>query len=240
MNKIIFAFGIFLLLEGLPANGQENELKELPYIEVAGSAEIKVVPDQIYISIVLREKQANRVKVTVDAQEEQLKQLLKTLGIDLKQLSIAEANSTIIKLKRNKTVATTKKEYTLLIRDAASLQKVFTGLENMGMTSASIANAQHSKIDSLSTIVKIQAIKAAKTEAQLLLQAIGEKPGKPLRVTEGRVIRNLPTRNIYALASTTKGLSDSDDADTLEKTETDIEFQMITISANVLVRFAIE
>ena len=40
-----------------------NSITEAPYIEVTGTAEMKIVPDEIYISITLHERIENKIKI---------------------------------------------------------------------------------------------------------------------------------------------------------------------------------
>ena len=60
---------------------QTNTVKETPYIEVTGTAEKYVVPDEIYISIALKERQEGRENKSIEQQEAQLKQGLSETGI---------------------------------------------------------------------------------------------------------------------------------------------------------------
>ena len=65
--------------------GQSNvDCEEKPYIEVTGTADLEVIPDEIFINIIIREKSVNKEKSTVESQEEKLKISLKEIGIDIK------------------------------------------------------------------------------------------------------------------------------------------------------------
>lgn len=72
-----------------------------------------------------------------------------------------------------------KKEYTLKVKNAIELGRMFQELEKLEITDAFISKVNHSKIDSLRKEVRILAIKAAKDKADYLLTAIGEQTGKP-------------------------------------------------------------
>ena len=63
------------LMTTIFAFGQTNTSKseEQPYIEVTGTAEKEVIPDEIYIGIIIREKYVNKEKVTIEEQEQKLK-----------------------------------------------------------------------------------------------------------------------------------------------------------------------
>src|SRR5688572_4047656 len=66
--------------------------EEKPFIEVTGSAEMELIPDEIYVSIVLREKNKNNDKGKIEVQEDNLLAKLKTSGFDINNLTLSGAN----------------------------------------------------------------------------------------------------------------------------------------------------
>ena len=73
---------IFATSAFLPLNGRAQQIQnDRPYIEVNGIAEKEVIPDMIYINIVIEERFSGG-KVTIEDQEKQLKEALQSLGID--------------------------------------------------------------------------------------------------------------------------------------------------------------
>ena len=203
----------FIIISALTF-GQTNAPKpeEQPYIEVTGTAEKEVIPDEIYIGINIREKYANKVKVTIEEQEEKLKAAVKSLGIELSNLYLSDVNADFVKVSWQKKDVLTKKEYTLKVSNATLVGQVFLELEKLEITDAFISKVNHSKIDSLRKEVKIMAIKAAKNKADYLLTAIGEQTGKPLIVDESMQTitrgeyQRMATRNINSVAATTAGV----------------------------------
>jgi uncharacterized protein YggE len=157
------------------AFGQNNpaKLDEQPYIEVTGTAEQEIVPDEIYIGIVIREKYAGKVKLSIEEQEVKLKNAVKSLGIDLDNLYLSDVNADYVKIRWQKKDVLTKKEYTLKVSNATAVGQVFVELEKLEITDGFIAKVNHSKMDKWKKEVKIQAIQDAKEKAQYLLKAIG-------------------------------------------------------------------
>ena len=91
MKKIILFFAI--ILSGMIVSGQQIiQPEEKPNIEVTGSAEMEIVPDEIFINIVLREKNKNNDKFKIEAQEDALLQKLKENGFDINNLSLSGAD----------------------------------------------------------------------------------------------------------------------------------------------------
>jgi len=242
MNKLKQLLTMAFLLTAILTFGQTNNLKpeEQPYIEVTGTAEQEVTPDEIYIGIVIREKYVGKAKVTIEEQEEKLKAVVKSLGIDLTNLYLSDANADYVKIRWQKKDVLTKKDYILKVSNATTVGKVFQELEKLEITDALISKVSHSKIDSLKKEVRIMAIKAAKNKADYLLTAIGEQTGKPLIITENpqTIYRSeyqyLATRNVSSVASTFVGGYQSKDKDN------EIEFQKIKLTTSIYVKFLIK
>ncbi|MBK7029549.1 MAG: SIMPL domain-containing protein [Bacteroidales bacterium] len=165
---------------------QTNTVKETPYIEVTGTAEKFVVPNEIYISIALKERQEGRENKSIEQQEAQLKQGLSEIGIDLKDLSLSDATSDYVRVKVAKKDVISKSDYLLKVTSASMVGKVFEKLDELKIEEAQIARVSHSEIERFRKEVKIQAIKAAKEKADYLLEAIGEKAGEPLIIQENQ------------------------------------------------------
>lgn len=239
MNRLkqLLTFG--LLFNAFLAIGQTNTLKTeaLPYIEVNGTAEKEVIPDEIYIDIIIREKMVNREKVTIEAQEEILKNAVKSLGIDLANLYLSDANADYVKVRWQKKEVLTKKDYTLKVSNATTVGQVFMELDKLEITDAYISKVNHSKMDSLRKEVKILAIKAAKDKADYLLTAIGEQTGKPLIIREEDILTN------QAYSNVARGVS-IENAGYYERNKdkdgNEIQFQKIKIKASIYIKFSIK
>jgi uncharacterized protein YggE len=242
MNSLKQLFTLAFLVTTILAFAQTNNSRteEAPYIEVTGIAEKEVIPDEIYIKIIIRERYINRTKVTIEEQEEKLKAAVKSIGIDLTNLFLSDANADYVKISWQKKDVLTKKDYTLKVSNATSVGQVFQELEKLEITDASVLKVNHSKIDSLRKEVRIMAIKAAKEKADYLLKAIGEQTGKPLIVTE------TPQPNIreeiarMPLRSSANFISIDDVPASNGNKVQEIQFQKIKLSSGVYVKFSIK
>ncbi|MGB1038786.1 MAG: hypothetical protein ACPGYY_09090, partial [Bacteroidia bacterium] len=65
-------------------------VEQKPYIEITGTSEIKIVPNQIYMSITLQEHTDKSKKSIVELEKELVK-ALKSLGISPSKLVVADA-----------------------------------------------------------------------------------------------------------------------------------------------------
>src|SRR3954452_8410971 len=87
MKKVFFLVLASLVLQVSYAQLPESQK---PFIEVTGTGEIEIVPDEIYVTITLQE---SKEKETLAKQEEALKKNLTELGIDPKNLTLNSADA---------------------------------------------------------------------------------------------------------------------------------------------------
>lgn len=174
----------FLLSFCISTNAQTATIPEKDIIEVTGKAEKEVTPDEIYVRILIQEKNESREKISIEQQEEKLRNAVTTAGIDLKNLSVSDVNADYMKIRWKTKEVMTQKAYILKTSTPQQLRKLFTELNKMEVKDAGIDHVSHSKIDSLTKTVRLMTIKAAKDKALYLLTAINEKLGNCLVVRE--------------------------------------------------------
>ncbi len=242
MNKLKQLLTMAFLLTTILSFGQSNIAKteEQPYIEVTGTAEQEVIPDEIYIGIIISEKYVNKVKVTIEEQEEKLKNIVKSLGIDLTNLFLSDANAEYVKVSWRTKDVLTKKNYSLKVSDATTAGNVFKELEKLEITDANISRVNHSKLDSLKKAIKIIAIKSAKDKADYLLAAIVEQTGKPLIIKETEYLPN--TNYVVNTRGSRSGGSISyvDGIKIKSDSNNEIQFQKIKLQTSIYVKFSIK
>ena len=244
MNKVKQILTLAFFLTTIITSGQVNTTKteEQPYIEVNGTSEMEVVPDEIYIGIIINEKYENRVKVSIEEQEEKLKSAVKSLGIDLSNLYLSDVNADYVKIRWQKKDVLTKKDYTLKVSNATTVGLVFLELEKLEIRDAFISKVNHSKMDSLRKEVKTKAIKAAKDKADYLLAAIGEQTGKPLVVKDNEYTSVGNMANVNVRGSSSFGEVFFVDGINKMRSEgnNEIEFRKIKIQTSIYIKFSIK
>jgi len=241
MNKVTYILALVFLQTSILAFGQAQlqNINDQPYIEVVGVAENEIIPDEIYIEILIRERYINKEKVSIEEQEDKLKSAVKSLAIDPKDLYLSDANADYLKVRWQKKDVLTKKEYTLKVSNATTVGQVFLELEKLEITDAHISKVNHSKIDSLLKEVKIQAIKAAKNKADYLLAAIGEQTGRALVIKENEMLSNTSVANSRGSRSGDTELY-IDGVKMKYEDSNEIQFQKIKIQTSVYAKFAIK
>lgn len=233
MKKIIFALIASILLSPLAA-----QIQEPPYIEIQAKAEKEVIPDQIYVMIALFEVQDGRKSIKLAEQEIKLKVIVKNLGLPLANLSLynAQANYGNINMWGKKEVID-RKYYSLKVTNAETIGKLYEELNKIFINEAYIYKAEYSQKDSLLQDLRIEAMKKAKNQANVMTKAIGSKVGKPLIIREQQDYYPIYERNNLMMVS--KGAFDSDDSVSAESEES-MEFKPMKINLSVYVKFGLD
>jgi hypothetical protein len=227
MNKINFLF-LFLLSCTVNIFAQTQK----PYIEITGVSEIAIVPNEIYLDICIKERNEKGKKLTIDFLEHQLKSTLKKIGIPEKNLSISDINSVLAKTGWWTEEIFSIANYTLKVNGADKLKQLFENFKKMNISDVTITKATHTNIIEIKKKNRIKAIKA-----DYLLNAIGEKTGKPFFVNE------LPNNNTNFV---TANYINKNKSYSMLKLETNgiknkvVEFEKIKITSSIYVKFLIE
>lgn len=213
----------------------QNLVKEDPFIEVNGTHEMEVVPDEIYITITLREKLDNKSKLSVDEQEKRMRSALQNIGIDLKDLLLSDAKADFIKLKWQKNEVVNQKQYVLKVANAETVGKVYGELDRLDIKDAYISRVDHSKMEELKKQAKIMAMKNAKEKADYLTAAVGYKATMPLQIREDAE----PFYPMYATGYMREVAMDASFAKE-EEVLPEIEFKKIKLKGTIYAKFKIE
>ena len=231
MNLLKSLLTLAVVVALSPAYAQTNPAaEEKPYIEVTGTAEQEIVPDEIYVNIEIRER---KDKVLI-AEEEKLRTVIKDLGLSLSDLQLSNALADYVRVRQKSGNITIGKSYTLKVKDALTVGKLFYRLDKEEIAEANIKRLDHSQMDSLRKAIRTTAIKAAKAKADYLLGAIAEKTGKPMiiREVEYPVVATNYSRNKLAANETYEEYQ--------SKWTQEVEFEKLTVRASVYIKFAIQ
>jgi uncharacterized protein len=233
---------LFILLIGLPLflfaqEGTKNFI-DFNYIEVTGTAEMEIIPDEIYLKILVDEKD-NKGKQSLEDLEKQMFRKLEKIGIDVsKELSIIDFTSNFKNYFLRDDKIFTRKEYQLIVHDGKTAGKVFQELEEIGISNISIEKVDHSKLDDFKKEVKVKAIKAAREKAVFMVEAIGQSIGGAIYIQE--INNNVFQGRLAGVTSNIviRGLSSVKQQNIVQ--EPQIEFEKINLEYSVLVRFELQ
>lgn len=240
MKQLIFGLLIITSLTGFAQTGEKNFI-DLNYIEVTGNAEMDVIPDMIYLKIILSDKD-NKNKESIDNLEKLMFAKLTEIGVDInKDLSIKDFASNFKTYWISKTDIILTKEYQLIVNDAKLLQKMYTEFQKLGISNVTIDKLDHSKIVQFRKEVKINAIKAAKEKAESLTEALNQTIGKAIYIQEIDYVNPYLSNALQGRAAGVniriRGQSSFSSNDT---SFPEIEFEKINLQYSILVRFELK
>jgi uncharacterized protein YggE len=153
-------------------------------IEVTGTAERMVVPDELTFRITLVERMGPRGKITLEQQEAQLRTELEKIGIDLaKDLSIYDISARYVRQRRLKDTLA-RQDYRLMVRDLNKVAPLQEAADRINVSGLDLVLAENSRIIEIRRELRIEAIKAARAKAEYLLTAIGGRVGNAIFVKE--------------------------------------------------------
>ena len=183
--NMLFTFFFFLVgLSSVEAQTTGKNFIDLNYIEVTGKAEMEVVPDEIYIRIVISEKDFN-MKQKLEDIEKKMIDKLKEIGVPVeKEFSVMDFSSSFKYYILKKTEIYASKEYQLILHDAKTINRVYQEMDKLGISNISITKLDHTKMEMYRKEVKINAMKAAKEKAEALAGAINQTIGKAVYIQE--------------------------------------------------------
>jgi hypothetical protein len=233
MKRLFIGLLLSISIVGFAQTGEKNFIDQ-NYIEVTGKADLEIIPDMIFLKIILADKN-NKDKLPLAEIEKVMIEKLSGIGIDIdKKLSLLNFASSM-KAQWLRTDVVLTKQYQLIVQDAKTLEKVFFEFQKLGISNVSIVKFEHSKIEQYRKDVKVAAVKAAKEKAELLAIALDRLLGKALYVQEADNLNQFALSNIRSNSTIRGGGVFSQDND-----ETNIELEKIKISSTFLIRFGFE
>ena len=228
MKRVFFAVAIaaMMILSSVAASAQNVPIT--PTVSVNGSAQIKVTPDVIYLSIKLDESDT-KGKVTLEEQRRNMFAALKKAGVDAeKQLSVVDMNSSYY--RRRGALAVT--QYELKVATAEAVSKVFEALEKAGIPNVNVTRTAYSKMEELRSEARKAAIVNAQQRARELAEAVGQSIGACYEIND----YTTTTQPVVYRSKMMLANSASLDAAT-EEAEPNVEFEQIVVSYNVSAKF---
>jgi len=182
MKPILAAFAILSILT-VTLFGQ-SIVDAIRGIEVSGTAERMVVPDELTFRITLSERMSGRNKIAIDQQEATLRSELEKIGVDVaKDLSIYDVSARYFRYRKIRDVLATQ-DYRLVIRDLEKVAQLQEIADKLNVSSLDLILAENTTIENIRQELRIEAIKAAKAKAESIMQAIGGKVGNAIYVKE--------------------------------------------------------
>ncbi len=238
MKNTLIILATLFSLTLFAQNGEKNFI-DLNYIEVTGKAELEVVPDQIFLKIILNEKEF-KSKQSIKEMEQLMTDKLSEIGIDAgKDLVVKDFVSNFQFYRLSKTDINVSKEYQLLVHDASTAGKVFVELEKAGISNISVEKLEHTNMQEYRKAVKVDAIKTAKEKASDLAAAIGQGIGRAVYINE---VDMNNTYHLNTIIGRVAGMSaqGSHSGHSTAQEDLNLEFEKISIEYTILCRFELK
>ena len=198
MKRTIFKCAAIMLLAIASATvSAQSNLPQMPYIEINASAQRKVTPDEIYLTITIKESDY-KGKKSLQQMQQALVGILKKNGVDIDaQLTVLSMGSAV-KLKNfsSKIKTMTTAQYILKLSDVDTMQNIISGLEEEEISNITLSGTKYTKTKELESELGIEAVKNAKEKATQLAAAIGQEAGKAIYINTWGMNSTSPVRNL--------------------------------------------
>jgi uncharacterized protein YggE len=207
-------------------------------IEVSGSAERWITPDEFTFKITLIERIEKKEKITIEQQETALRSELAALGVDVaKDLSIFDISSTYFRQKKVRDVLGSK-DYRLKLRDLNKIARLQEIADRLNVGRLDLIDSEHSEITRLRRETKMDAMKAAKDKADYLLGSIGQRSGKPVYIKEEP--DETPRSSYSNITANTTSNTFRSSSGVLDTSDTELSFSQIRLRYVIVAKFEIE
>ncbi len=181
--SMAFALGAIFLIP-VKGNAQEKNFIDQPYLETNSRVDTLVVPDQIYLGIVLQESDS-KGRTSVEKLEQKMAAELQKIGIDIKeQLMLADLSSNFKDYFLRSTDVQKSKAFTLVVYDALMAGKAIKALEGAGISNISFRGAEVSNLDDLKVTMRSKAVIKAKEQARAMVEPLGQTVGKAIYISD--------------------------------------------------------
>ena len=225
---------LLFLFSSVVALGQDV-FKGEHYIEVTGSAEMEVEPNEIFLFIKLKEFEENRSKVALEKLDKQFLDAVKAANINRKNLTLADAGSTLDKIRRRDKDAFREKSYEIKLTSAAELENFLQKIEPVKVYQLDLTRLHHTDMEKFKIDLKVKALQAAQSKASTLLKSIGAEIGKPIMVRDWD---QDPVQPLPQVRANVLYKSESMAADAMEEQQT--AFRKLRLRAQITAQFAIK
>lgn len=186
-----FAVLVTLWLSGILAiSAQEDNNSR--YIEVTGSSETEIIPDEIHFMITIKEywqeefekkskPEDYQTKVPVNEIEHNMMSALKQAGIAPLDIQTKEVGDYWRERGKDFLIS---KTFDIKLQNPDQINRIIQTVNTKGIQSMNIGELKNKDLQEYRKQGKIEALKAARQKADYLVAAMGQKLGNVLRIVE--------------------------------------------------------
>lgn len=236
MKKIITILILAFIANGLFAQAPTPFPKT---INVSGSADMEIVPDEIYVQVTLKEYEKKGTgKINIEKIKTDFLNSCSSVGLPDSVITIAAYEGNLLKKKRSKEELYATISYQVKFTNTKKIDELVNKLDDEATQNFDVIRVSHSKIQEYRKQVRILAVKAAKDKAAYLTEAVGESLGEAVTISEYNrdIVQPLISQTSYANAVENY----SADRLNFSSDQRNIDFRKIRIFMEVSVVFAIK
>lgn len=209
-------------------------------IHVSGTAELEVIPDEIYVIVTLREYEKKGTgKTDLEKVKTNFLNACRHIGLPDTAVTIASYEGFVpqswLQKKKSRDELFATIAYQVKFSSSKKIDELVGKLDDDATQNFQVSHVSHSKIQDYRKQVKIQAIKAAKEKARYLAEAIGEQAGEAVTISEINEGTVIP----YNVLSNTIAQYRQDAAG-FDKTEMGVDFKKIKLKMEIQAVFALK
>ena len=193
MKQLIIIASIIFIATASNAQQAQPFISNNPFpktITVNGSAEMEIIPDEIFVNVELKEYQKRgEAKKDIETIKAAFLESCRNVGIPDSAVSIVSytGDNPFYWRKRKKDPNLfTGISYQIKFKSSELMDKLVEKLDDDATQNFQIVSVNHSQIKEFRKQLKIQAVKAAKDKGSYLADAIGEKLGETVTIYEPR------------------------------------------------------
>lgn len=250
MKKIFPAMAVLLLSASLAAQNQPvTQPGCFPFpktISVNGSAEMEVIPDEIYVQVDLREyKKKGEEKTELEKIKNDFLASCKAVGIADSNISVASYDgynmANIWRRKKKEPDLLSSISYQIKFNNTKLIDDLVIRLDDEATKNFSIIRTSHSKIKEYRKQLKIMAVKAAKEKAMYLTESVNEQLGSAITITEpNESVSSDVLSGIYKSNSNVAGFINQEKFDAYGVNDYGIDYRKIKLRFEVEVLYALK
>ena len=182
----IISCGMMRAQDGVPYD------EKFRYIEVTGTSEVEIIPDEIHFVIGIKEyfeeefdgkskPEDYRTKVRIEDIESQMREALHSIGITDNDIRTQDVGDYWRERGLDFLIG---KNLDITLHDFTMIDRIISVIDTKGVSSMRIGEMTHKDILKYQEQGKKDALLAAKDKAEYMAEALGEKIGKVLSIVE--------------------------------------------------------
>ncbi len=223
--KRIALLSVLLLSALFSVYAQQTQPAPQRFIEVTGSSEISIEPDEILFIIRIQEywreefekktkEEDYRTKIPIAYIEKDLLARLQRIGVKQEDITVQEVGDYWRQRGKDFLIG---KQLQIRITDLKTIDAITRSINTNGVTYMGIGELKNKKIAEYRKQAKIEALQAAKEKAAYLLESIGEQLGEVISVVETQENPFVPGYSQRLVSNISADASGSDSMENIRK-----------------------